>query len=408
MSAYGNQPGPGRGALTRVRVTPVGVVVIATVVALVVGGLSGFVGARLGSRKPDTSQPAAASPATHAGTARSSPTSSSPTASPTPTRSPTPTASKTSESTNAQTVGVAHKLMPSTVTIRAKSGDNSDIGSGFAIDDHGRIMTNNHVIADAAKGGTITVKLSSGHREKAKLVGRSPGYDLAILRVKNHHKVPGVPFGKSAGTKVGESAVAIGSPLGLRGTVTRGIVSALHRAVPVGSRDNAEKEQSYLDAIQTDASINLGNSGGPLVDSAGNVIGINSAILSGGGGNSDKSSSVGSSGLGFAIPIDQAREIARMLIKKGYATYPELNAKLSDQHSDGGVRVANADSHGAVRHAGVRSGDIITAIDGTRVTSTKKLIVKTRSHRPGDKVVLSYQRDGKRHKAKVRLRSKRG
>jgi putative serine protease PepD len=388
---------------TSARRGSVRLLVLVALVALVVGGIGGFLGTRLGRR-----QPAAVSSPTPTPTA-TSPTATSHTATPSPTvrRSSAKPSKPPATTGDRETVRIAKKLRSSTVTITAITSNSRDIGSGFAIDGHGRIMTNNHVIASAAKGGKIRVTFGDGHHTRAKIVGRSPGYDLAILHVKNQHGLSGVSFGNSDHTKVGQSAVAIGSPYGLGGTVTAGIISAIHRPVAVGGNNAAEQKQAYLNAVQTDAAINVGNSGGPLADNSGKVIGVNSAILT---GDSDHSgtSSPSSSGLGFAIPIDQARQISKMLIKKGYATYPVINANVSDSRSGTGVRLTRVDPHGAAHHAGLRAGDVITAIGGKRVNSPPALIVSTRSHRPGDQVRMKYRRNGKHRKTKVRLRSERG
>jgi putative serine protease PepD len=383
-------------------------VLLVALVALVVGGIGGFLGGRLGERKPQpaaVSSPASSPTRPHA--VASSPTRPH-TAAPSPTTHPSPAKPSKPSATDGdrKTVRIAKKLRSSTVTIAAITGNSRDIGSGFAIDNRGHIMTNNHVIASAAKNGKIQIRLGNGHRTTAKILGRSPGYDLAILQAKHHRGLSGVSFGDSADTKVGQTAVAIGSPFGLGGTVTEGIISAVHRPVAVGSDNAAEQKQAYLNAVQTDAAINVGNSGGPLANSDGEVIGVNSAILTGDQDHSTTQPT--SSGLGFAIPIDQARQIGKMLIKKGYATYPVINVNVSDSRSGTGVRVIGVDQHGAAHHAGLRAGDVITAIDGKRVNSPKELIVLTRSHRPGDEVTLKYRRDGKHRKTKVRLRSERG
>lgn len=385
------------------RRTPLRILLLAALVALVVGSIAGYLGARVGAREPGAAAPATPSPADHPHSASSSaPTHTSPTPRPSATAHATAT-----ETPGHKTVGIARKVTPSTVTIRASSGNSKEIASGFAIDDDGRIITNNHVISDAVPNGQIQVKLGNGRKTKAKVLGHSRGYDLAVLQAKKHDGLHSAPLGTSSDTKVGEPVTAIGSPLGLGGTVTRGIVSAIDRPVAVGTGNAAEKKQAYLNAVQTDASINPGNSGGPLVNSSGKVVGVNSAILTGPGRQSDQSSG-GNIGLGFAIPIDQAKEISKMLIKDGHATYPVLNAKVSDSRADGGVRLAHVGSNGAAHHAGLRRGDIITAIDGNKVSEAKALIVRVRKHRPGDKVTLKYRHDGKHHTAKVRLRSKRG
>jgi putative serine protease PepD len=195
--------------------------------------------------------------------------------------------------------------------------------------------------------------------------------------------------------------IAVGSPLGLPGTVTQGIVSADNRPVVV-NEDNADSPTAYIDAIQTDAPINPGNSGGPLVDAAARVIGVNSAILTLG----SSSAQSGSIGLGFAIPINQAKTIADLLIEKGTATYPVLGAKV--QNGSGGVQLTSVDAGGPARKAGLRVGDVVTKIDGRRVTAMEELIVSIRTRRPGQVVVLDYTRGSTRATARVTLGGKEG
>ena len=216
------------------------------------------------------------------------------------------------------TVEVANAVLSSTVMIEAGDGT----GSGFVFDGSGRIMTNNHVVA-AAEGGRLRVVLANGRRVNATIVGRSPSYDLAVIQVKTSGLKPLV-VGDSRASRVGEPVIAVGSPLGLAGTVTSGIVSARDRPVVVRETENADAPVAYINAIQTDAPINPGNSGGPLVDSSARVIGVNSAILTLGTSRTES----GSIGLGFAIPINQAAEIGQLLIKNGKATYPILGANV--------------------------------------------------------------------------------
>ncbi|WP_168207604.1 trypsin-like peptidase domain-containing protein [Microlunatus elymi] len=356
-------------------------------VALLVGGGAGYLGAKLA--QPDASE--AESPATNG------PTQAAPAA----THPPSPTASVPPTRNSVDTVRVAEQLLPSTVTIRISSGSATELGSGFVLDRHGRIMTNNHVVADAGHNA-IWVTDSTGRRSKAKLVGRSPAYDLAVIQLSKPGGLRPATLGDSSTVRVGEAAVAVGSPLGLGGTVTEGIISAVNRPVAVGG--TSAGGQAYLNALQTDAPINHGNSGGPLADGSGSVIGVNSAILTGSGSN-DRSGNIG---IGFAIPINQARQIAGLLIKNGYATYPVINATVSTDSQRGGVLMASITPGGAASKAGLKPEDLVTAIDGQRVFETDDLIVAIRNHRPGDTVRLSYQRDGDEHSAQLKLASERG
>jgi putative serine protease PepD len=294
-------------------------------------------------------------------------------------------------------------VLPSTVTIRVTTGTGGGLGSGFVLDGHGRIMTNNHVVADAAGTGSIQVSFADGHRAKAVLLGRSPGYDLAVIQVDDRRDLHPVVLGDSAATRVGEPAIAIGSPLGLTGTVTEGIISAVNRPVEVGDADSPDGP-AYLNALQTDAPINRGNSGGPLVNGRGEVIGVNSAILTG----SDRSHDDGNIGIGFAIPIDQAREIGRLLIAHGHASYPVINATVASDGGDDGVTLSTVTPGGAADRAGLRAADVVTAIDGVPVTQAQDLIVAIRNHRPGDTVTLQYRRNGHSGSVQVKLAGQRG
>ncbi|GGL47553.1 hypothetical protein GCM10011575_01770 [Microlunatus endophyticus] len=386
-----------------------GILVIAAVLAVLLGGGAGYLGARLGTQQqsgtaaPAASAPAPSAPAPHPKSATSSePSAAAPTAASAPKDSGSPIPPGRG---SADTVRIAARMLPSTVTIEVSVGSEGELGSGFVLDDDGRIMTNNHVVADAADGGSIMVTFSDGHRSRAEILGRSPSYDLAVIQVADHAGLHPADLGDSDRTKVGEPAIAIGSPLGLGGTVTEGIVSAIDRPVAVGDPDSSDG-QAYLNAIQTDAPINHGNSGGPLVNGDGEVIGVDSAILTGSSSASGQES--GNIGIGFAIPINQARQIAALLIKDGHATYPVIDATVTSDGSDSGVRLSKVVRGGAADEAGLRADDVITAIDGKRVAESEDLIVAIRTHRPGDVVRLEFRRNGSSHTVQVRLGSKRG
>jgi putative serine protease PepD len=287
---------------------------------------------------------------------------------------------------------IAQRVLPSVVSIEAQSGRGGSTGSGFIIDSRGYILTNNHVIASSAvSGGDIRVRLSDGFSYDAKVIGRDSSYDLAVIKIVAPN-LKALQFGDSDEVAVGDSVIAIGSPLGLSGTVTLGIISAKDRAVTAGEGD---AESAFINALQTDAAINPGNSGGPLVNSTGAVIGVNSAIASLGtsfGGQS------GSIGLGFAIPINQARKTADQLIKTGKATYPVMGISVDMNYSGDGAMIAKTGvaivPGGAAAKAGLKSGDIITEIDGRAITSSDELIVAIRSHNVGEKIEVTYKRDG--------------
>lgn len=382
------------------------VVAVAAVTALLVGGLGGFGGALAAGWRPGA-DPGIAAPST----APSEPGSSEPgSKEPGPNEpgqgsDPTAPAEPPADPTGpGDTAGIASKVLPSTVTISVTGTDRSSSGSGFVLDTEGRIMTNNHVVEGAAESGSLRVEFSDGTRAKAEIVGRSPSYDLAVIQVKDgEHLVPS-DIGDSDATEVGEGAVAVGSPLGLGGTVTRGIISAKERPVVVGGSDDGNDASAYINAIQTDAPINPGNSGGPLVDGAGRVIGVNSAILSTGGGEGQ----AGSIGLGFAIPVNQAMEIATMLIEDGKATYPVIGATVQTVGAEEGVELRDVTGGSPAEDAGLRSGDVIRTLNGEPVTEMVELIVAIRTHRPGEVVTFGYERNGANKEAEVTLGSKEG
>ena len=308
---------------------------------------------------------------------------------------------------NTSVSAVAQKVLPSTVQITAAYEGQADAatGSGWVLDDRGDIVTNNHVIAGAADGGGITVISHDGTKQKATLVGRSPVYDLAVLRVSDTKGLTPLSIGDSSNLLVGESVVAVGSPLGLSETVTSGIVSALNRPVTTG--DSAD-DQSYINAIQTDAAINPGNSGGPLVDMRGQVIGVNSAIATTGGGSSLGGES-GNIGVGFAIPVDQVMTTVDQILKTGKAEYPVIGASVrTTQGSGEGARIDEVESDSPAQQAGLKAGDVVTAVDGQTVTDASSLIVAIRTYQPGESITLTVDRDGKPTDVKVTLDGKEG
>lgn len=297
--------------------------------------------------------------------------------------------------------GIAARVLPSVVSISTISSNGGGTGSGFVIDSNGYILTNNHVVQDGAGvGGKITVTLNNGADYKAKIVGRDASYDLAVLKIEATN-LPALQFGNSDKVAVGDSVIAIGSPLGLSGTVTLGIISAKDRAVTAG---DSAGESSFINALQTDAAINPGNSGGPLVDSTGSVIGVNSAIASLG---SSFTSQTGSIGLGFAIPINQARKTATQLIKTGKATYPVIGVSIDMSYLKGGAKISMRPdailAGGPAAKAGLKPGDIITHLDSKEITTPDELIVAIRTHNVGDRVVIKYIRSGKSAEASMTL-----
>jgi len=287
---------------------------------------------------------------------------------------------------------IAKRVIPSVVSIEAGSRNSGSTGTGFVIQSTGYILTNNHVISEAVeRNGSIEVTLNSGQKYAAKVVGRDSSYDLAVLKIAATG-LTALQFGDSDNVAVGDSVIAIGSPLGLSGTVTLGIISAKNRAVTAG---DSGSENSFINALQTDAAINPGNSGGPLVDSTGSVIGVNSAIATLG---SSFGSQSGSIGLGFAIPINQARKTADQLIKNGKATYPVLGVSIDMKFEGEGALITKNENAilpgGPAAKAGLKAGDVIIKFDGRTITSAEELIVAIRAKSVGDKVELTYTRNG--------------
>jgi putative serine protease PepD len=284
--------------------------------------------------------------------------------------------------------GLAARVIPAVVSISVKGFSGSGTGSGFFLDSDGFILTNNHVVEAAARSGTISVELSDGKKYRAKLIGRDSSYDLAVLKIE----VVGAPtlqLGNSEQVQVCDAVIAIGSPLGLSGTVTSGIISSKNRAVTTG---NGSGESSFINALQTDAAINPGNSGGPLVDATGAVIGVNSAIATLG-----VSSQAGSIGLGFAIPINQAKKTAEQLITTGSATYPIMGISVDTRFTGTGALITSegvgVTPGGPADKIGLKAGDVIIEFDGVEVDNSDELIVMIRSKNVGDKIKIKYKRN---------------
>jgi putative serine protease PepD len=300
---------------------------------------------------------------------------------------------------------VAAAVSPSVVSINVQTGNGGDTGSGVILRSDGTIVTNNHVVEAAANGaGTISVKFADGSTASASIVGRDPGTDLAVIKASGVSGKTPATLGSTAGVHVGDTVLAIGSPLGLDGSVSSGIVSALHRTVELGSDTGGGTGASVSDAIQTDAAINPGNSGGPLVDDQGRVIGINSAIASLGSSNGSQSGSIG---VGFAIPVDEVSSVANQLIKGETPKHALLGIGLSDDPNGGALITDVAAGSGAAR-GGLRVGDVITKVDQTATSDGSSLSAVIRAHQPGDKVTVQYQRDGVAHTAVITLGSATG
>jgi putative serine protease PepD len=302
---------------------------------------------------------------------------------------------------------VAEELLPSTVQISAEyEGVNGGAtGSGFVLDRQGHIVTNNHVVADAAENdGPIEIVDQDGNRYEATVVGRSPVYDLAVLYAEDATGLRPAALGKSERLRVGEGVVAIGSPLGLSSTVTAGIVSALKRPVTTGE---AGDTSSYINAVQTDAAINPGNSGGPLVNLRGQVVGVNSAIATNGGGTID--GEAGNIGVGFAIPIEQVVVTADQILKTGEASYPVIGAQVQTGGVEGdGATIDKVLEDTPAEDAGLEKGDVVVAVNGEKVTNGIALIVTIRSHQPGETLEFTIMRDGDEETHDVTLGSETG
>ena len=298
--------------------------------------------------------------------------------------------------------GIAQRVLPSVVSISTRSSNGSGTGSGFFIDSAGYILTNNHVVENAAvAGGSITVTLNDGKSFDAKVLGRDASYDLAVLKISAEN-LPALRFGNSDSIQVGDAVIAVGSPLGLTGTVTSGIISAKDRPVTTGG---TKGESAFMNALQTDAAINPGNSGGPLVDSTGAVIGVTSAIASLGGSSFGNQS--GSIGLGFAIPINQARKTAQQLIKNGKATYPIMGISIDTSFAGPGAKIANIPkgirTGGPAEKAGILVGDIITNFDGKEIMNSDQLVVAIRAKNVGDRIKVTYLRGTTSHEVSLVL-----
>ncbi|MGW0245544.1 S1C family serine protease [Nocardia goodfellowii] len=283
---------------------------------------------------------------------------------------------------------VAQKVVPSVVMIKVASNRAEGEGSGVVLSSDGLILTNNHVAAGAGANSKMEVVFSDGSTAPATMVGNDPVSDLAVIKAEKTGLTP-IELGNSADLQVGQPAIAIGSPLGLAGTVTTGIVSALNRPVSTSGEGSASPNtpNPVIDAIQTDAAINPGNSGGALVDSSGKLIGINTAIASL-GANEMAGQQTGSIGLGFAIPVDQARRVADQLIKTGHATYAQIGIKLRPEGDRALVLEATPD--GPAAKAGIPAGAVITKLNDRPIDSGNALIAAVRSHQPGDKVKVTY------------------
>jgi putative serine protease PepD len=307
--------------------------------------------------------------------------------------------------------GIAARVLPSVVEIKVNGAEGT--GSGFVIRG-GYIITDNHVVTldGQVTHASLQVVFSTGQIEAARLVGADPFSDIAVIRLDQPFHLPALAMGNSASVEVGDPVLAVGAPLGLAGTVTSGIVSAVDRPVQPAAGVAGTAPQVYYDAIQTDAPINPGNSGGPLVNGQGQVIGINAAIDTL-GGDPVTGTQGGSIGLGFAIPVNMARVVAIELIRTGRAAHSVLGALISTSFTGNGAQIASArpgsgppvTPGGPAAQAGLQAGDIITRFAGRPIANATALLDAIRSQPPGGRVTITYVRDGVPHTATLTLGS---
>ena len=313
----------------------------------------------------------------------------------------------------------ADAVSPSVVAITVTSGQGGGQGSGVIFDTKGHILTNNHVVAAGGQGSQISVTLNDKRTYDATVVGTDPSTDLAVIKLTNAPSdLKAIALGDANVLKVGDPVMAVGNPLGLAGTVTTGIVSALNRPVTTSDQQQGDPTQQQTaadpvvtNAIQTSAAINPGNSGGALVNASGQLVGINSAIASL-GSSSGSSSQSGNIGIGFAIPVNEAGSIADQLITSGKATHPYLGVQSKDDVvADGSAKRASAVLTNVVAgtpadKGGLRAGDAIIAVDGNSIDGSLSLVAQVRERSVGDKVTLKIVRDGKSQDISVTLVAK--
>ncbi len=373
----GSPYGQPQGSTTSVIEKPrrqrgMGTVVAAALIAGIVGGGAGFGGAYalLGNGSSGT----------------------------TLTQSPASAASNAANTVPGSVAAAAAKAMPSTVDIQVALSQGTAEGSGVILTADGDVLTNNHVVAGAT--GDMTVTLADGTEHRATVIGTSPSYDLAVIKLQGVSGLTPAALGESSSVQVGQQVVAIGSPQGLTGTVTTGIVSAFNRTVSVQGESGGAAV--VYNGLQTDAPINQGNSGGPLVNLDGQVVGINSAIATGG------SQSTGSIGLGFAIPVDQAKRVAQEIIQSGTATKPVLGVQGStggQTASGGGATISGVQDGSPAATAGLKAGDVVTKVGDAKVEDFSDLVARIGSYAPGQQVTLTVTSGGSAKAVQVTLGS---
>jgi putative serine protease PepD len=356
----GSAPGNRSGAAGWQRAVVAGFAALA--IALTAGGVGGFVGYALhGSGSPLQS------------------TSS-------PVKNAAPTVDRSS------LASIAAAIQPDVVVIQTSQGE----GSGVVLSADGYIVTNNHVVADAT-GNTVKVTFNSGKVVNATIVGTDPKTDLAVVKAQNASGLSYASWGDSDNAQVGDTVLAIGSPLGLQGSVTAGIISALHRTIDVGGEQQSQftaptPTTTIGDAIQTDAPINPGNSGGALVDTNGKVVGINSAI--------ETSGSSGNIGVGFAIPANRAKVVAAALISGGKVSHPYLGISVGDAQN-GGAQVQSVQAGGPADKAGLKVGDVVTKVGDRSIGASADLVGAIQSSSVGTVLSLTVDRNGSSQEVKA-------
>ena len=281
---------------------------------------------------------------------------------------------------------VAESVLPAVVSIEVASLAGGAEGSGSIISSDGKVLTNHHVVSEAADGkAKISVTLNDGTKHPATFIASDVNTDIAVIQIEGVKDLPTIQFGDSDNLAVGQSVVAVGSPLGLSATVTTGIVSALNRPVRAAQGGG---ESSLMDGIQTDAAINPGNSGGPLVDMNGHLIGMNSVIASLSQGASGEAGSIG---LGFAIPSNFARRVADQLINEGSARQPLMGVEVDIRHASGGALINSVQPGSPAEQGGLKPGDVVTRINDRPIESSDALVAATRSFDFGETVKLQVQ-----------------
>jgi putative serine protease PepD len=292
---------------------------------------------------------------------------------------------------------VVGTALPSVVTVETATGQGGGNGSGQVIRPDGYILTNYHVVSSAAAAadGAVAVRYADGSRIPAAIVGLDPTTDLAVIKAEDGAAGrPVIALGSSTDLRVGQPVVALGAPRGLTSTATAGIVSALDRYLPLPLGDG--RTAHLIDAVQTDASINPGNSGGALVDCAGRLVGVNSAIIT--VPNAEGVGGGGSVGLGFAIPVDLADAVAEQLIATGHANHPTFGLQAEPLVGPDGrstaLLVTGIDPGGPAEAAGLQVGDTLTAVDSQTATNVSQLEKLALVHGVGDSIHVSYTRNG--------------